>query len=85
MAGFVHQRHISSWSPVVFLVPSITQATTFRQLVSALNLKRECPRSLPVALDATHPNQQIWLDSFCKEKTGIQSQNTYIKIGLKDY
>jgi hypothetical protein len=53
--------------------------------INALNLKGECPRSLLVTLNTTHPDQQIWLDSFCKEKTGSQSQNTYIKIGLKDY
>ena len=53
--------------------------------ISALNLKRECPSSLLVVLDARHPNQQIWLKCFCKVETRIQSQNTYIKIGLKDY
>ncbi len=53
--------------------------------VSALNLKQECPRSLLVGLDGTHPNQHIWIDSFCNKKTGIQSQNTYIKIGLNSY
>ncbi len=45
--------------------------------VSAVNLKRECPCSLLTGLHPTHLNRDTWMASFCKEKSGIQSQNTY--------
>jgi hypothetical protein len=53
--------------------------------VSTKTLKRECPRSLLVALEPSHPNQVVWLNSFRKEKSGIQSQDTCVIIGLAKY
>jgi hypothetical protein len=53
--------------------------------VYACNLQRECLHSLLVALDPSHPGRSIWLDSFQEEKSGIQSQITYVKIGLAEY
>ena len=53
--------------------------------VSALHLKRECPRSLLTGLHPTHPNRDTWLASFREEKSGIESQDTYVKINLADY
>ena len=53
--------------------------------VSAAHLKRECPRSLLTALQHSHPDRDTWLASFREEKSGIQSQNTYVKISLADY
>jgi hypothetical protein len=53
--------------------------------VCAVNLKCECPRLLLTGLHPTHPNRDTWMASFCKEKSGIQSQNTYIKINLAKY
>jgi hypothetical protein len=52
---------------------------------NAVNLKHECPRLLLTGLHVTHPNHDTWLASFCEEKSGIQSLNTYIKIGLVEY
>jgi hypothetical protein len=66
--------------PLLFL--RLPPSTNF---VSAKTLKRECPRSLLVALAPSHPNQAIWLNSFRKEKFDIQSQDTYVKIGLAEY
>ncbi len=53
--------------------------------VSTWNLQRECLHSLLVALEPSHPDWDIWLDSFHKEKSGIQSQNTYVEIGQAQY
>jgi hypothetical protein len=40
---------------------------------------------LLTGLHPTHPDHDTWMASFCKEKSGIQSQNTYIKINLAEY
>ncbi len=53
--------------------------------VSATHLKRECPQSLLTALHHSHPDHDTWLASFREEKSGIKSQNTYIKISLANY
>jgi hypothetical protein len=53
--------------------------------VNAWNLQQECLCSLLVALEPSHPDQNIWLDSFCKEKSGIQLLNIYVEIGLAQY
>jgi hypothetical protein len=53
--------------------------------VSAVHLKRECPRSLLTALHPTQPDRETWMESFREEKSGIESQGTYVKIGLPEY
>ncbi len=53
--------------------------------VSAVNLHRDCPPSLLKALADTHPDHEIWLESFFEEKHGIQSLDTYTKITLGEY
>ncbi len=53
--------------------------------VSATSLKQECPRSLLTGLHPYHPDRETWLESFHKEKLGIQSQDTYNKITLAEY
>ncbi len=53
--------------------------------VSAVNLHPDCPPSLLKALADTHPNREIWLESFFEEKRGVQSLNTYTKITLGEY
>jgi hypothetical protein len=62
--------------------------TTFdpvASFVSAVNLHRDCPPSLLKALADSHPDWDVWLASFFKEKHGIQSLNTYKKITLGEY
>jgi hypothetical protein len=49
-------------------------------VVSARDLQQECPCSLLVAFEPSHPDQNIWLDSFCEEKSGIQSQTHMSKL-----
>jgi hypothetical protein len=41
--------------------------------VSALHLQRKCPRSLLTGLHPTHPDCNMWLASFRKEKSRIES------------
>jgi hypothetical protein len=67
--------------PSSFICPP-SSSTNF---VSACNLKLECPCSLLIALKPSHPDRSIWLNSFQEKKSGIQSQNTYIKISLAEY
>ena len=43
------------------------------------------PRSLLTELHPTHPDCDTWLASFRKEKSGIKSLDTYIKINLVNY
>jgi hypothetical protein len=64
------------------LPPDIAVSASY---VSAVHLKRECPRSLLTGLHPTHPNRDTWMASFREEKSGIESQNTFIKINLAEY
>jgi hypothetical protein len=63
-----HVSHSFLWSP------SSSTPTTFNPVasfVSAINLHRDCPPSLLKALADTHPDRDIWLESFFEEKRGI--------------
>jgi len=53
--------------------------------VSAANLQRDCPRSLLTALHPSHPDRDTWLASFREEKSGIDSEDTYVKLSLAEY
>jgi hypothetical protein len=53
--------------------------------VSAINLHLNCPPTLLKALANTHPDREIWLQSYQEEKCGLQSLNTYKKITLGEY
>jgi hypothetical protein len=53
--------------------------------VSTTNLVWEFLRSLLTALADTHPDREIWMQSFWEEKDGIEAQNTYDKITLAQY
>ncbi len=54
-------------------------------LVSAINLHWECPPTLLQAPADSHPDWEIWLDSYREEKHGIESLDTYQKITLGEY
>jgi hypothetical protein len=83
--GILIPNHISH----TFLhLPSLSAPTTFDPVatfVSAINLHLECPPSLLKALAESHPGCEVRLNSFFKEKQGIQSLNTYCKITLGKY
>ncbi len=48
-------------------------------------LNKKCPCSLLTSLHPSHPDCNTWLESFCKEKSGIKLQDTYNKITLAEY
>ncbi len=54
-------------------------------IVSAVNLHRDCPPSLLQALASTHPDREVWLQSYYKEKGGIEDMGTFRKITLGEY
>ena len=65
-------------------------ATTFdpvASFVSAVNLHCDCPPLLLKALADTHPDREVWLASFFKEKRGIKQLDMYKykKISLGKY
>jgi len=53
--------------------------------VSAVNLYKECPPTLLKALADSHPDREVWLQSYFEEKRGIQSMGTFWKITLGEY
>jgi hypothetical protein len=68
--------------------PSSKGQSTFDPVacfVSAINLHLNCPPTLLKALADTHPDSEIWLQSYQEEKRGLQSLNTYKKITLGKY
>jgi hypothetical protein len=83
--GILVPGHISG----SFLRPTPSpQQSTFdpvASFVSAVNLHRECPPTLLQALADSHPDREIWLDSYREEKRGIESLDTYQKITLGKY
>jgi hypothetical protein len=72
-----------------FLRPTdSTNQSTFdpvASFVSAVNLHRECPPTLLKALADSHPDREIWLESYREEKLGIESLDNYRKITLGEY
>ena len=72
-----------------FLCSSVSpQHSTFdpvASLVSALNLHKECPPTLLKALADSHPDREVWLESYKDEIGGLQALNTYKKITLGEY
>ncbi len=54
-------------------------------IVSAINLHCDCPPSLLQALTESHPNREVWLQSYYEEKNGIESLGTFKGITLGEY
>jgi hypothetical protein len=68
--------------------PTSPQLSTFdpvASFVSALNLHKECPPTLLKALADSHPDREVWLQSYKEEKSGLKSLNTYCKLTLSKY
>ncbi len=68
--------------------PSSSTPTTFdpvASVVSTVNLHQDCPPSVLTALADSHPDREVWLESFFEEERGIQSLDTYKKITLGEY
>ncbi len=54
-------------------------------IVSAVNLHRDCPPSLLQALVLTQPDREVWLQNYYEEKRGIKEMGTFWKITLGEY
>ena len=84
-----HVAHLFIRSPSVpVLSESSSPCTTFdpvANIVSAINLHRDCPPSLLQALATTHPDREVWLQSYYEEKNGIESLGTFKRITLGEY
>jgi hypothetical protein len=76
-----HLSHSFLRSPTSNTPTTIDPVASF---ISAVDLHRDCPPSLLKALADTHPDRQIWMESFLEEKRGIQSLDTYVgpQIGM---
>jgi hypothetical protein len=83
--GVLLPGHVSHTFLRTSASPSSSTFDPVASFVSAVNLHRDCPPSLLKALADTHPNREIWLESFFEEKCGIQSLDTYTKITLGEY
>ncbi len=71
-------NHLASSSPPLTFDP-------MANIVSGVNLHRDCPPSLLQALALTHPNRKVWLKSYYKEKGDIEEMGTFRKITLAEY
>ena len=58
---------------------------TVANIVSAINFHRDCPPSLLQSLTASHPDREVWLQSYYKEKNGIESLGTFKCLTLGEY
>ncbi len=68
--------------------PTSPQLLTFdpvASFVSALNLHKEYPPTLLKALADSHPDREVWLQSYEEEKSGLESLDTYHKLTLGKY
>jgi hypothetical protein len=54
-------------------------------IISAINLHRDCLPSLLQALAMSHPDRELWLQSYYKEKGGIESLGTFKRLTLGEY
>jgi hypothetical protein len=65
--------------------PHLTTFDPVANILSAVNLHRDCPPSLLQALALTHPDREVWLQSYYEEKRGIEEMGTFWKITLGEY
>jgi hypothetical protein len=77
-----HVPHSLLWSLLSSMPTNFNPVTSF---VSAVNLHWDCPPSLLKALADTHPDREVWLESFFEEKRSIQNLDTNKKITLCGY
>jgi hypothetical protein len=54
-------------------------------IVSAINLHQDCPPCLLQALDLSHPNREVWLQSYKEEKNRIEELSTFKRLTLGEY
>ncbi len=54
-------------------------------IVSAINLHWYCPPSLIQAFATSHPDREVWLQSYYKEKNDIESLGAFKRLTLGEY
>jgi hypothetical protein len=85
--GHVVHSFLCSSFPSIPLA-SMSAWSTFdlvANIVSAINLHWDCPPSLLQALATSHPDREVWLQSYYKEKRGIESLGTFKHLTLVEY
>ncbi len=65
--------------------PTPTTFDPVASFVSAVNLHKDCPPTLLKALADSHPDWEVWLESYYEEKHSIESLGTFCKITLGEY
>ncbi len=65
--------------------PHLTTFDPAANICNPVNLHRDFPPSLLQALASTHPNCEVWLQSYYEEKRGIEDMGTFRKITLGEY
>ncbi len=65
--------------------PSSSTYDPVASFVSAVNLHKDCPPSFLKALADSHPDREVWLQSYYEEKRGVKSLGTFCKISLCEY
>jgi hypothetical protein len=85
--GHVAHTFIRNPSATAQSRSSLPQSTfdPVANIVSAINLHRDCPPSLLQALTESHPDREVWLQSYYEEKNGIESLGTFKRITLGEY
>ncbi len=78
-----HFAHSFIWPPS--LAPSSSTFDHVASLASAVNSHQDCLPTLLQALTTLHLDQEIWLQSYYKEKHGIESLGTFWQISLGEY
>ena len=77
-----HVSHSFLWSLASSTPTTLDPVASF---VSAINLHWDCPPLLLKVLADSHPNRELWLESFFKEKPSIEQLNTCKQIMLGKY
>ncbi len=85
MEGVLIPSHVSYTFLRSDASPHSTTFDPIASFVSAVNLHKDCPPMLIKALADSHPDQEVWLESYYEEKHGIESMSTFKKIALGEY
>jgi hypothetical protein len=83
--GLLIPGHISHMFLCSLSSLTLTTFDPVTSFISAVNLHLKCPPSLLKGLADSHPNREIWLNSFYEEKREIESLGTFCKIMLGEY
>jgi hypothetical protein len=87
VSGHVVHSFLCPSSPSVSLVLASPPSTfdPVASIVSVINLHWHCPPSLLQALAMSHPDWERWLQSYYKEKGGIESLGTFKCLTLGEH